>query len=151
MAGCFSQPSKLASLRNGTFVLLLLVSSYSHLEAGFSVGPTFTFYIASCLPLGLVHPHTASSQYHSCSLLFSCFTSLWSQTLSLVSCEVYGKGIVNFKILPQHLLGCKLKIILVRNAIDAHAQVIVENDEMLLSVLKVLTHFTLTVHATINS
>jgi len=54
------------------------------------------------------------------------------------------------KVLPQHLLGCKLKIILVRNAIDAHVQVIMKKDEMLLSILKALTQFTLTLHATLN-
>jgi hypothetical protein len=100
VAGCFSQPSKLASLRNGTIVLLLLVSSYSHLEAGLSVGPTSTFYIAICLPVSLMQPHTPLSQYHSCSLLFISsylfhpilFHDLLLCVLSLVICEVYGRN-----------------------------------------------------------
>jgi hypothetical protein len=49
------------------------------------------------------------------------------------------------------ILSTDREMIPVRNAIDAHAQVIVEIDEMLLSVLKVLTHFTLTLHPAINS
>ena len=190
MAGCFSHPSKLASLRNGTIVLLLLVSSYSHLEAGLSVGPTSPFYIASCLPLIPVHPHTASSQYHSCSLLFisSCLFHPFFHILLLCDLQLFllwsvkymEEAVPNLKVLPQHWLGCKstlnaptwkiwwannvsrwqvgfnsafkgLKIFLLRNAIDAHAQFIVENDEMLLTVLKTLTHFTLTQQATINS
>jgi hypothetical protein len=68
-----------------------------------------------------------------------------------VICEVYGRSSALFKSTTSDLLGCKLKIILVTNAIDAHAQVIMKNGEMLLSFLKALPQFTPTLHATLNA
>ena len=115
--GLLQSASKLASLRTVT-ILLLLVSSYSHLEAGLSVGPTSTFYFAFCVFLC----HSASSKYHhSFSLFISSYPFYPFVLHVLLLCilrlfvlwfvKYMGEAVPYLKVLPQDLFGCEVKVL----------------------------------------